>query len=159
VKATGAHWAGAGFVLALACTTPPPKTPAGEGLSGEERGQPPFVARLVGPDRVEPGAAVTVELSIDRTKEAGPIGVAVVVPPGTRLESGRVQETVAPGHEPIRRSFVLRLGRGIPPQDLTITTTSRSDGGGAQAVTRYRFGRPEPRLTDPPTNQGAIPLN
>jgi hypothetical protein len=108
------------------------------------------VVRVDGPSKVEPGSQLALRISIERAMGNDPLDLGVAIPEGVVLVSGQTQETITGGAAHVERPLTVRLTGGVPPTDLRVTVDVRGMGYGVHASSAYRFGRPEPKLPQPP---------
>lgn len=109
-------------------------------------------ARDVAPGELE------LELVIERRTE-DPVTLELQLPAGVELIDGNARETL---HEPARlivKKVRLRLPNGTPLDDVRVFADSRGAGYGVRASAAYRFGRPEPKLAQPPRRGRAAIAN
>lgn len=142
-----------------AASTQPPSPPgrvsvapvAPQETGTEAHGRAPLTLRVSGPPTARAGDVVEIEIAVDRPRPTTtPMRLKVVVPPGAELVEGETEETITDSaSSPIRRTLVLRLSR-VPSDDLQVSLDVRESSHGAHATGAYRFGRPEPKLAQPP---------
>jgi hypothetical protein len=124
-------------------TTSPAKPPAGH-PEIHRNPQPPVVVKILGPERVQPGETITLELRIEALQTSEPLALRLQVPSGAQLLEGSTEETLSAAPQ-ITRLLRLRVEQ-VPPEDLSVEVIQRGSGWGVRATASYRFGRPEPTL-------------
>jgi hypothetical protein len=132
-------------------TTSPSKPPAGPN-EGHRNAQPPVIVKLLGPERVQPGETITLEMHVEAIRTSEPLTFRFQVPPGAHLLEGSTEEMLSAAPR-ITRTLRLRVDQ-VPPEDLSVDVVQQGPGWGVRATASYRFGRPEPML--PQTDARAI---
>ena len=125
---------------------PIPSAPVGTGL----RARAPVVVRVDGPAEVAPGSELALRIVIERVMGHDPLDLSIVLPEGVVLVSGQTEEKITGDSQHVERSLTVRLTGGVPATDLRVTVDTRGIGYGVHASSAYRFGRPEPKLPQPP---------
>lgn len=150
-----------GWVMALltsACgrESPTAATPRTTEQAAEQRppvphhgAKAPVTLAVEGPPSVVAGSTITVEVRITFNGPAVPLNIAVNVPGGTRLVGGLVKEALATNSSEVVRRYDLAVD-AVPAQDFAVVVQGQSGGTSVRAEQFYRFGRPAPRLSDPP---------
>ncbi len=127
-----------------------PASSAREGSRPKVRpGNAPVVVSLSGPKRLTAGAVFTLDVVVERRAEGGAY-LSIELPEGVELVSGSLEEALPMQGTLLRRELVVRLVGDVPPADITLEVEAAGDNYGALARARYRFGRPAPRLPEPP---------
>jgi hypothetical protein len=140
-----------GFAAGGCATRSDASPPTASALaSAEPPARAPIVVRVDGPAEVRPGSELALRIVIERAMGGDPLDIRVMLPEGTDLVSGRTQEQITGGSKHVERSLVLRLSGDVPAADLRVTVDMRGTGYGVHATSAYRFGRPEPKLPQPP---------
>ncbi len=124
--------------------------PAAEDAGGPRLQRAPVVVWVDGPAQVQAGSELTLRVTIERNAGSDPLDLNIVLPAGAVLVSGQTQERITGDARHVERTLGLRLTGAIPAADLDVSVDSRGIGYGVHATSAYRFGRPEPKLPQPP---------
>lgn len=137
----------------------PVQPPPGASPTQSKR-EPPFVARMGGPEAPAPWSSIRVWVQIERNLlDATPMRLSFALPAGVTLVQGEVEESVVdPTSRVVRREIELRLGERVPEEDVVVTVSQRGEGWGGHAEHRYHFGRPAPDVTPALRRGGPIDL-
>jgi len=110
----------------------------------------PVTVKLLGPEQVSAGQDIEVVAEVAQfVGSNAAVQLHLQLPAGARLVSGNETEQLPSGNGKLTRRFVLHLDT-VPLSDIEVFATTKSNSFGARAKSVYRFGRPEPRLADPP---------
>lgn len=113
---------------------------------------PPFSVSLTGPDKVQAGTQIDLQLVINRRREpAASASVVMILPAGAKLLTGLQKDmAVALATRETVRRWRIQLDQ-VPRSDLLVTVIVRGAGYGFSARPRYQFGRSRPTLVMPAT--------
>jgi hypothetical protein len=137
---------------------PQPQTPqvppAKAALSAQQQPElsahrSPISLKLLGPEQVSAGQDIDLTAEIEQFVGSSPVSIELQLPAGARLVSGAQTELLPPGNAKLVRHYLVHLDT-VPDSDLELVAGTRTASFGARARSSYRFGRPEPRFTDPP---------
>lgn len=109
----------------------------------------PVTVVVAGPASVVAGTTITLEVRITFNGPAVPLDMAVSVPGGTRLVGGLLKEALAASSSEVVRRFDLAVD-AVPARDFAVVVQGQGGVTSVRAEQFYRFGRPAPRLSDPP---------
>jgi hypothetical protein len=115
----------------------------------------PITVQLSGPEQVSAGQDIEVVAEIEQRAGSVPVELKLQLPDGVRLVSGEATELLPVGNGKLQRRFVVHVDR-VPTTDIEVVADTSSNSFGAHAKSAYRFGRPEPRFTQPP--RSGVPL-
>jgi len=148
-----------------AAPAPAPPTPATNGAPQDaEKPQlgphrSPVVVKLVGPEQVSAGQDIEVVAEVERfVGSSAAVELRLLLPEGASLVSGNLTEQLPPGSGKLVRRFVVHLDR-VPATDIEVVAETSSRSFGAHARSAYRFGRAEPRFTEPPRTKKPLTVN
>lgn len=110
----------------------------------------PVTVKLLGPDQVSAGQDIEVVAEVEQFIGTGAaVQLHLQLPAGAHLLSGTETELLPAGNGKLTRKFVVHLDQ-VPATDIQVFATTQNKSFGARATSVYRFGRPEPRLAEPP---------
>lgn len=140
-----------GSLSMLGCTKPPAQTSlSATPVPAERLHRAPLAVSVDGPKAPVAGAEFDIKVLVERVGGArGSVTLVVALPAGVDLVQGTLRETVGGTEGRIERTLKVRAS-AIPDEDLKIIASSSGHGWGVRATGAYRFGRPEPRLPQPP---------
>jgi hypothetical protein len=109
----------------------------------------PVTLKLLGPERVQAGQDIEVTAEVEQLVGwHAQVSLSLELPEGARLLSGETSELLPNGNGKLVRRFVVHLDR-VPESDILAVASTQGASFGARAKSSYRFGRPEPRFTEP----------
>jgi hypothetical protein len=121
--------------------------------------QSPVTVKLLGPEQVSAGQDIEVLAEVDQFVGTGAaVELHLQLPAGARLVSGNQTEQLPAGNGKLTRHFVVHLD-SVPVTDIEAFATTNNNSFGARAKSAYRFGRPEPRLPEPPRAANPISVS
>ena len=136
------------LALATACSDRVP-APRGSAMDGPRA--PMTLDTAVTKGQPVSGATMTFHVHVWHSSDwPVPIDVSINVPTDATLVAGPSHVTIKPDatHNDDTIDFAIQLAN-VPAADLVVVADSQSAVGGAHAETRYRFGRPEPKMIAP----------
>ncbi|HVY30268.1 MAG TPA: hypothetical protein VHB79_27110 [Polyangiaceae bacterium] len=111
--------------------------------------QSPVTVALHGPDRVTAGQDVELWAEVEQLAGSeARVSLSLQLPEGVRLVSGEPSEMLPSGNRKLVRHFVVHVDQ-VPSTDIEAVASTQSMAFGAHARSAYRFGRPEPRFSEP----------
>lgn len=129
----------------------PPENATGHAADQEARA--PLRLTLSGPKAPKAGEQIEVSIVVERTAAAfNPLELRVALPRSAKLVDGELLQTIDDKASTKWARVIKVQIDEVPAEDIVVTVDVRGDGFGAHASSAYRFGRPEPRLPDPPTD-------
>lgn len=117
----------------------------------ESNPKSPMTANLVQPTAVPATGEINLGLEVWRVNPAmAPIKVTVELPAGARLVGGSAAETITDTQaQEFKRTWRIAYAT-IPAADAKVIVDWQTDAAGFHAELPYRFGRAEPKRTEPP---------
>lgn len=109
----------------------------------------PVTVALHGPEQVSAGQDIELLAEVEQLAGSkSQVSLNLQLPEGVRLVSGQTSELLPSGNGKLVRRFVVHVDQ-VPTTDIEAVASTQSTSFGVRAQSAYRFGRPEPRFSDP----------